>query len=200
MTRTQVTLLNGDARTAEGRAWSKWMLKAALLVDRHQAILPDDDPFAYNETASAAFLAAAGALAGYGALAEYCTQKLPPAADKEKLCKRKGHGRGDLWLHANGRHWAFDFKQRMSVGVSRGNGRLKSSLQAARDCAGQVIEKNDGRPVAALIVSFYWIADDGASDRAAEVIERYAHENAAFCWRLAPPAGRRPTYLLFDPL
>lgn len=200
MTRTQVTLVKGDARTTECKTWSDWLSKAALLLDRHQSVWGDDDPFAYNETASVAFLAAAGALAGHVTLAEYCTEKLSASADTGKVRKRKGHGRGDLWLHTHGRHWAFEFKQRMSVGVSRGNGRLKSLTDAARACAKQVIEENDGVPVAGLIVSLYWIEDDDAALRAAEVIERFAHENVAFCWRLAPPANRRPTYLLFDPV
>lgn len=200
MPKTQITLVNGDARTTEFRVWSEWMAKAAFLFDRHLSLWDDDDPFSYNETASVAFLASAAALAGHVALAECCTEKLSAAADTAKARKRKRHGRGDLWLYTEKSGWAFEFKQRLSVGVSRGNGRLKSRMAAARKCAEQVIEKVDGQPVAAMIVSLYWIENDDAATRAGEEIERFARENVAFCWRIAPPANRRPTYLLFDPL
>jgi hypothetical protein len=201
MPKTKVRLVKGDKRTIECRVWSDWMSQAALLLDRHQDLWGgDDDPFSYNETASVAFLAAAGALAGHVALADCCTEKLPPAADTSKARKRRRHGRGDLWVHTERRGWAFEFKQRMSVGVSRSTGRLKSQTKAARECARQVIRKVDGEPVAGLIVSLYWVEDDDAARRAADEIERFAHENVAFCWRLAPPAGRRQTYLLFDPV
>lgn len=197
---TRVELVTGDARTTEYNVWSGWMQKAALLVDRHQNLWGDDDPFAYNETASVALLAAAASLAGHVTLAEYCTQKLEPKKDKAKARRRKRHGRGDLWLHTESRHWAFEFKQRMSVGVSRSNGRLLSLTNEARRCAEEVIEKEDGRPVAGLVVSFYWIDDDDVAKHAAVEIEKFAKNNVAFCWCLSPPDNRRPTYFLFDPL
>ena len=197
---TRVDLVTGDARTTEYNVWSGWMERAATLIDRHQDLWDDDDPFAYNETASVALLAAAGSLAGHVTLAEYCTQKLEPKKDKTKARRRKRHGRGDLWLHTDRRHWAFEFKQRMSVGVSRANGRLLSLTNQARRCAAEVIEKEDGRPVAGVVVSLYWIDDDDVAKRAADEIEEFARNNVAFCWRLSPSKNRRQTYLLFDPL
>lgn len=199
MAKTKLKLIKGDARTLEFEVWSDWLKKAGKLVDRHISKWEEDDPFAYNETASVAFLAAAGSVAGHVTLAECSTEKLTVSKkDPEKVKKRRRHGRADLWLHTAKRNWAFEFKQRLSVGASRSNGRLSSWMKQARDCARQVVEEEDGRPVAGLIISLYFIEDDETSKRAAAAIEDFAQENVTFCWRLTPSEGRRSTYLLFD--
>ncbi len=200
MAQSKVAFVCGDQRTLEFEVWSDWLRTAAKLVDRHIEMSDDDDdPFAYNETASVAFLAAAGAVAGHMTLAECTTEKLiPDEADPEKIRKRKRHGRADLWLHTSKRKWAFEFKQRLSVGASRANGRLSSRMKLAENCAKQVIRKDDGEPVAGLIVSLYFVDHDETAARAAAEIERYAIENCTYCWRLTPPEGRRPTYFLFN--
>ena len=157
----------------------------------------DDDPFAYNETASVSLLAAAGSLAGHVALAE-CTTKKLTGSTSAKAKRRERHGRADLWLHTSEKNWAFEFKQRMNVGVSRANGRLHSHLDAARKCASDVIKGPDGDPVAGLIVSLFFVDDDVKAAKAGNEIEAFAKNEVDFCWRLQPQDGMRPTYFLFD--
>lgn len=205
MPKSKLEFINGDKSGDEYPEWSNWLAKAAKLVDRHISCVDDDDPFAYNETASVALLASAAALAGHVALAEYSVTKIDAEkASSGKLKKRKRNGRGDLWLHAGGQDWAFEFKQRNSVGVSRANGRLQSLLNDAERCAKQIYQKKEGTPVAGLIVSLYFIEDvkpKNAKDRLAEAaafeIERFAKEQDLLCWKITPPEGRRPTYFMF---
>lgn len=192
--------ITGDKSSIEYDIWSEWLYSAAMLANRHVRMWKDDDPFAYNETASVSFLAAAGSVAGHVALAECSTVKLQNGASA-KAENRERHGRADLWLHTSEKNWAFEFKQRMNIGVSRGNGRLSSHLNAARKCAQDVIEGPDGVPVAGLIVSLYFVDDDFLAKEAASEIERFAknsESNVDFCWRLRPSKGRRQTYFLFD--
>lgn len=202
MKKTKVELIKGDTRTLEFKLWSGWLGQAAMLLDRHISKWEDDDPFSYNETASVAFLAAAGALEGHVTLAECTTEKLSTnKRDSTKVTKRKRHGRADLWLHTTKKDWAFEFKQRLNVGVSRANGRLKSQLDKARFCAKAVVEEEDGHPVAGLIVSLYFIESDETAEKASKEIEVFVNDadnDVKFCWLLTPPEGRRPTYLLFD--
>lgn len=208
MVKTKVRFVCGEKESAEFRSWSKWLKKAGVLFDRYIDCVDDDDPFAYNETASVAFLASAAALAGHSALAEYSVTKIEAAkADRRKLKDRERHGRGDLWLHADGEFWAFEFKQRNSVGLSRANGRLESLFKEAENCATQVNRKREGIPVAGLIVSLFFIRDakhqtepDRVAEAAAVEIERFARKVNLFCWKIEPPEGRRPTYLLFKAL
>lgn len=200
MQKTKAKLIVGDQRTIEFDVWSKVFAKAAKLVDRHISFWPGDDPFAYNETASVALLAAAGAMAGHMTLAECTTEKFATdEADPSKLTKRRRHGRADLWLHTARKHWAFEFKQRLSVGVSRSNGRLNSWMMQAEKCAREVIQKSDGSAVAGLIVSLYFIDEDDLAEKASLEIEKFAHSHAAYCWELSPPHGRS-TYFLLNPI
>ncbi len=208
MATTRVNFISGDKTTAEFKIWSKWLRKAGVLFDRYIDCVDEDDPFAYNETASVAFLASAAALAGHIALAEYSVTKIEAAkADRRKLRDRERHGRGDLWLHAEGQYWAFEFKQRNSVGVSRADGRLGSLFGKAVDCARQVNRKQEGTPVAGLVVSLFFIKGakdktepDGVADAAAAEIERFGRSAELYCWKIEPPDRRRPTYLLFKVL
>ena len=196
----RLKFITGNKSTVEYDIWSEWLYSAAVLANRHVRMWGDDDPFAYNETASVSLLAAAGSFAGHVSLAECTTAKLQDGASA-KAEKRERLGRADLWLHTNEKNWAFEFKQRMSVGVSRADGRLKSHLDAARKCAFDVIKGPDGDPVAALIVSLYFVDDEFMAKEAAAEIERFAKnkENEIdFCWKLRPRKGRRPTYFLFD--
>lgn len=199
MSKTKVKLIKGDKRTLEYEVWSKWIKAAAKLFDRHISAWPEDDPLAYNETASVAFLAAAGSVAGYVTLAECKTDKLDSTeADPAKITMRKRQGRADLWLHSAKRHWAFEFKQRLGIGVSRANGRLGSWMKLAEKCALDVNESEDGKPIAGLILPLYFIEDDQRYERASTEISRFASEKVDYCWRLTPPDSRRPTYILFN--
>lgn len=198
MAKTKVKLIKGDQRTLEHEVWSKWIDTVAKLFDRHISAWPEDDPLAYNETASVAFLAAAGSVAGYVTLAECKTDKLDSTeADSAKLERRKRQGRADLWLHSTKRYWAFEFKQRLGVGVSRANGRLASWMKLAEKCALDIDDEEDGKPVAGLILPLYFIEDDEKSDRASEEIKAFASKEADYCWLISPPHQRRPTYILF---
>ncbi|ANY21261.1 hypothetical protein A6F68_02771 [Tsuneonella dongtanensis] len=199
MAKTKLELVSGRPRTLEIEVWRDWLSHAAKLYDRHIAKWNDDDPFAYNETASVALLAAAGSLAGHVTLAECTTEKLTQSKkDPDKVKQRKRHGRADLWLHTDRRHWAFEFKQRLSVGASRADGRLKYWMTEAQRCARQVIESVDGVPVAGLIVSLYFIENDDTAERAETEIRQFAKEGQFYCWCLRPPDNRRPTFFLFS--
>ena len=75
MSEIKATYLKGNRAKTEFRTWSKWLDAAALLADRFSRQVGDDDPFAYNETASVSVLAAAAACAGFVGLAEFSTDK-----------------------------------------------------------------------------------------------------------------------------
>ena len=199
MARSELEFISGDKRTLEGRIWHDWLKEAAKLLDRHVAKWEEDDPFAYNETASVALLAAAGSMAGHVTLAECSTEKLTQSEkDPDKVKKRKRHGRADLWLHTHRRHWAFEFKQRLSVGASRSNGRLQYHMTEAQRCARQVVESEDGVPVAGLIVSLYFIENDEVAERAEGELIKFARDGTYFCWCIRPPDERRATYFIFS--
>ena len=120
-------LLKADKRTREARIWDHWMSCGAAYAERYFAEASEDDPFAYNETASVSHLAAAAALAGYLGMAEWSTDK------KSRLDRRrKGYGRSDLWLCAEGSTWCFEFKQ--VRGGSAGPKRLSNGMERAVEC------------------------------------------------------------------
>ena len=197
MPKTKVSFVSGKTNTIEFEMWSAWLRQAGRLVDRYIGYVDEDDPFAYNETASVALLASAASLAGYSALAEYVTKKLDvDKADPAKVAKRNRNGRGDLWLQTDKRNWAFEFKQRMNVGHSRADGRLASGLADAEKCASKTL-RNDGNPVAAFIVSMFFIEDDDVAEKASEEVRNFAIDRKVYCWELIPPEGRRPTFLIF---
>lgn len=196
---SRVEFISGKTNTLEYTIWQDWLKKTAKLVDRHIAKWKKDDPFAYNETASVALLAAAGSMAGHVTLAECTTEKLTQSEkDPDKVKQRKRHGRADLWLHTDRRHWAFEFKQRLSVGASRANGRLQYYMTEAQRCARQVVEREDGVPVAGLIVSLYFIEDDLVAERAESELMKFAIDGSYYCWCIRPPNQRRATYFLFS--
>jgi hypothetical protein len=85
MAKPAAKLLKGKTNTLEFAVWSKWLNAAASLTGRYVGQLEDDDPFAYNETASVSVLAAAAACAGFVGLAEFST------------AKAKQVGRGHAW-------------------------------------------------------------------------------------------------------
>jgi hypothetical protein len=182
--------LRGPKNTLEYRAWSRWLKAADALARRFDKEL-EDDPFAYNETTSVATLSAAAGRAGYLPLTEYVATK----RDGSDRRKRK-RGRCDFWMAGEGRTWAFEFKQRhaFETGV-RG---LIKGLRDAERCA-ICVHPDEGRRVAGLIVSLYFLEKD-KSGAVADKLDRLV-EQVDYAWRLGP-RGRQPagTYLFFNVL
>ena len=98
--------LKGDQRTSAYRGWKPWLGAAAALVKRYNDEL-DDDPFAYNETASVSLLASAAAQVGYLGLAEFGVTK-GHRTDRRLAVD----GRCDFWMAGQTTNWGFEFKQR----------------------------------------------------------------------------------------
>lgn len=176
--------LRGRRSTAEFRCWSPWLESAARFWirwrDEH-----DDDPFAYNETASVSCLVAAAAGAGYLSLADYVVTK--GHADD----RRWGvHGRCDFWLDTGRRDWAFEFKQRHAAATgARG---LARGLERAIDCA-RCLRTYQGQRTAGLIVSLAMLEPPGV-DRTIAKLQRLAQE-VDHVWRIGPPGTG--VYLFF---
>jgi len=86
----------------EGGVWGRWMTSVAELV--HEFGHLNDDPFAYNETATVSLLIGAATRIDLLALAEFVSTK--------KLKRVPITGRCDLWLCSDRRSWAFEVKQK----------------------------------------------------------------------------------------
>jgi hypothetical protein len=202
--------VTGDARRVERRIWMQWLQRAAEMTGRFSREWWDDDPFAYNETASVSLLAAAAGQAGYLGLAEFTTTK--GKVDKSRPHKRRVNARGrcDYWMHAERRDWAFEFKQiiaparpKRGPGKSRPVGypitedRLAATMEAALDCAKDVRYWLAPYRVAGLIVSLYWL--EGDDHRAAhKCLRNYAEDHCDFAWSISHCEGADPsTFLLF---
>lgn len=153
----------GHRGTLEYKAWSKWLDAADVLTKRYCRAMDEDDPFAYNETASVSVLAAAAAYAGYVGLADFSTRK----ASREN--RAHGPGRSDFWMQGEARDWAFEFKQWMPVTAPRK--RLVSHMEAAKDCARTIIKGRADGVVAGLIVPLYWI-EEGRRGTSEDVLKR----------------------------
>lgn len=184
----------GRRNTLEYKAWSKWLDAADALTMRYCRAMEDDDPFAYDETASVSILAAAAACAGYVGLAEFSTRK----ASREN--RAHGPGRSDFWMQAEGRAWAFEFKQWMPVTAPRK--RLVSHMAAAKGCAERIVKGQLDGVIAGLIVPLYWIEKGKRStiedvlQRARTNLEAFAGE-CHFTWTIGGAGGARETWLLF---
>ena len=179
--------MKGDKRRKEFAAWGRWLRRADGLAHRFCSEM-EDDPFAYNETASVSVLAAAAARAGYLSIAEYGATKGWP--DDRRFAV---NGRCDLWLAADDEIWAFEFKQvhAFRTGI-RG---LSSALARAEVCA-RCLRKTEGRRVAGLIVSLYSLEQKGRAS-AMMKLERLKGD-VDYMWRIAgagPSAAG--TYMMF---
>lgn len=131
----------------EAEAWSDWLRAAEDITRTFEPWW--DDPFGYNETASVGILAAAAFRGGLVALPEYVARK----GTRGNRRKRYG-GRCDLWLASARVSWAFEFKS-MILGVPPRLTTLKSRLDRAVECAGQVTGAEADKRVGCLIVSTY---------------------------------------------
>lgn len=184
----------GRRSTLEHKAWSKWLDAADALTKRYCRAMEEDDPFAYNETASVSVLAAAAACAGYVGLADFSTRK---ASRKNRA---HGPGRSDFWMQAEGRSWAFEFKQWMPVTAPRK--RLVSHMAAAEGCAKKIVKGPSDGVIAGLLVPLYWM-EKGKRSSSEEVLQRARTNLGAFAskcdfaWTVGGALGARETWLLF---
>lgn len=176
--------LRGRRSTAESRYWSPWIESAADLWMRWRDEY-DDDPFAYNETASVSCLAAAAARVGYLSLADYVVTK---GRDHDR--RWAVNGRCDFWLGAGRWEWAFEFKQRHAAAT--GAHGLARGFEQAIGCA-RCLRTYQGQRTAGLIVSLAMLEPSG-EDRTIAKLQRLAPE-ADQVWRIGP-AGTG-VYLFF---
>jgi len=185
----------GHRSTLEFKAWSEWLNAADALTKRYCRAMEEDDPFAYNETASVSVLAAAAACAGHISLADFSTRK----ASREN--RAHGPGRSDFWMQAAGRSWAFEFKQWMPVTAPRK--RLVSHMSAAEACAKKIVKGQSDGVIAGLIVPLYWIekgkrsTSEDVLQRARTNLEKFA-AGCDFAWSIGGACVERETWLLFN--
>ena len=180
----QITLLKGDRRTCESKLWERWLTCAGCVAQAFDEL--EDDPFAYNETASVSALAAAAAMAGMLSVAEY------PVDKKDRTDRRKNvSGRADFWLHHEQKTWSIEFKQLMPDDEDVPSlGKIKKTFEkAVADAANLSRNEADAR-VGALIVSTYWFEHE---EKKAKLLERLrefgANERVHFSWKV-DPGGR----------
>lgn len=158
--------LTGDA----GSHWRKWMKNAeALYLD--WARLPDD-PYAYNETASASALAAAATRAGWLALAEYRTAK----RNAENLREARHGCRCDLWVRPSPEEtWAIELKQMLPAGLTLPTPpQIAQRMAAARADATCLSWREADVRLAGVVISTWYV--DGRCRARAETILRDAAE------------------------
>ena len=181
--------------TREFKAWSRWMEAVADLSGRYARHVTNDDPFAYNETASVSVLAAAAACAGYVGLAEFSTAKTREGQHEP------AHGRSDFWMKAEGRSWAFEFKQ--WTGTTPASKRLISFMRKAEVCARQIAKGDADRSVAGLIIPLYHIRKSKRGNKAANraraglLMAEFA-ANCDYVWEVRPEDETPSTYFMFN--
>jgi hypothetical protein len=189
MTRAHLTSLCGDGRTTEHREWSRWLKAAAALVARFDDEL-EDDPFAYNETASVSLLAAAAAKAGYLGLAEFSVIK----GHKEDR-RRAADGRCDFWMAGETKTWAFEFKQTAPELINESIWRR--TMESASHCARCLRASEADERVAGLIVSLYWHEEEDLP-QARSMLQEIAAQ-CDFAWLIKGRDGEASdTFFYFD--
>ncbi|WP_277981168.1 hypothetical protein [Sphingomonas phyllosphaerae] len=182
-------MLQGHRGRIENALWGRWIEAAAHLTNRWWCDL-EDDPFAYNETASVSHLCSAATASGLLGLAEYASVK------KWSGNRRySAGGRCDLWLSDSSRSWAFEFKQ---LCCDRYNlGALAASMDAARACARCVRESEADLRVAGLVASMWW-QDPAALQSARSTMRTFARDRD-YAWRIGAEGVEEPeTYVFFD--
>ena len=181
-------LLRGDRRTHEYEAWTSWLTEAVRLA--HEFSEVEDDPFAYNETATVSLLTAAAAKADMLALAEYVSRK------KRRDDRRSNiPGRCDLWLYDNSTSWAFEFKQKFYQGGQHKVETLSGWLDEACDDASRLSEFEATKRFGALVIS---CRDAVEIDRRFERNLVEFAKNVHFAWLLDPDTVHASrTYILF---
>lgn len=183
--------LKGDQRTAAFKGWRPWLEAAAALVKRYNDEL-DDDPFAYNETASVSLLASAAAQVGYLGLAEFGVTK-GHRTDRRLAVD----GRCDFWMAGRTTNWGFEFKQYSPTDRARPS-KLLDGMKKAMAAAGCLRHDEADERVGGLIVPLYWIDDEGDLKDACAVLTAFA-KHCEFAWRIpAPGDASGDTFLFFS--
>lgn len=198
MSEVRATYLKGKRETAEFKYWTRWLDAVAMLANRFSQEVEGDDPLAYNETASVSLLTSAAACAGFVALAEFSTDK---AAAKGERGHR--HGRSDLWIQTSEKSWAFEFKQWNPKGASSPNGRLRSSMGKAEECARAILKKDADCAVAGVIWPLYWLKEQSTPNLEARVasaeerLSTFIENDCDYAWKVEGFDRAPPAYLLF---
>lgn len=178
-------LLHGRRTTREYKLWQPWMNEAAHLTHRFASVW-DDDPFAYNETASVSALCSAAVSAGYLALAEFMQLKRAKADGRSFA-----PGRWDLWLATENYQWGLEFKQ---VSTRFTQGRLENALSEATLCANKINKNDTNRRLGCLIATVP--QDSLKRDKARQNLESFSSE-CDYAWRIDLNDNVRETYLFF---
>lgn len=182
------TRIKGHAGSVEVRVWQQWFDETARLIERFDAE-DDDDPFAYNETASVSLLCSAAARIGCLALAEFAAQKRGA-----KDGRTRSNGRADFWMRDRARDWSFEFKQITYGSITLG--RLRTKMAEADACAGKLMRYGPEHLISGLIVPLYYHETDKRG-KAREKLEAFKDE-CAFAWHLAAPDDGPETFLFFN--
>lgn len=180
---SKAELLHGKKSTREYRIFQSWMDRAATIAFDF-AEEYEDDPFAYNETASVSLLCSAAIAQGYLALAEFIQLK---RARHDK--RKKASGRWDLWFAAEGRQWGMEFKQIKSRFTA---GRIASAMKEAVDCAKDIVKKDTDQRMGCLIAS-----DTPLVDRARENLVLFS-KHCDFARKIDIEGDSRETYIFLD--
>lgn len=174
----------------ESSLWHEWLSMAAVLT-KHFDEVSQEDPFAFNETASVSILVAASVKAGMLAISDYSAKK------RSKIDGRvRSKGRVDLWLWSQKRTWAIEFKQWMPEKRVPSFSELLKLLQSARRDANLVAKDEAKFRYGALLIPTYWIDADHADALRERLLEFVTESDAA--WIIDPDtkhAGQ--TYIYF---
>jgi hypothetical protein len=180
------TRIRGNAGSLEARVWQQWLDEAAQLVSRFD-VEDNDDPFAYNETASVSLLCSAAARIGCLPLAEFTVRK-----KGVKDSRRRSNGRADFWMRETGRDWAFEFKQITYGSITLG--RIRKTMRAADECAKKLLRYGPEHMISGLVVPLYYT---DAREKAREKLETFKDE-CSFAWHLLSTDDGPETFLFFN--
>ena len=175
-----VTRLKGKASTIEARLWERWLVCAGCFARGFDEL--EDDPFAYNETASVSALAAAAAMAGMLSVAEY------PVDKKHRKDRRKNvRGRADFWLHSDQKTWSIEFKQLMPEKHKPSLNELHKTLAKAVADAHHLSKDEADIRVGALIVSTYWLEEKDKRAETLHTLREFGNDHRVqFSWEVDP--------------
>lgn len=185
MKRIRAEKLSGKESTREYRYFQPWLDRAAEIT-REFATTYDDDPFAYNETASVSLLCSAAVSAGYLALAEFIQNKRARFDHRRHV-----PGRWDLWLATDNWQWGLEFKQLRGRFTPE---RLASTMQEATACARAIARVETNCRMGVLIASLR--SDTPRRDRARTNLRDFA-AMVDHAWLIDVEDDDRETYFFF---
>lgn len=177
--------LKGNETHREYRYFQSWLDHAALLAERFYREC-DDDPFAYNETASVSLLCSAAMASGQLALAEFTQEKRGIGRGRRYV-----RGRWDMWMGTDRFHCGLEFKQ---IKTRFTADRLEQVMAAAVRCAAAIEKTHTDRRLGCLIAT---PRGEGAMHRRALAnLEAFAQE-CDYAWRIDAGDGHCRTFLFF---